>query len=365
MLEIQKYLSAHSLEELKEEYDINSNPHPTLPIFKLNYGIDSPKLNPITRECRSLTLDKDNNLISRAFPRFFNLHEALEINDTFNWGEFSANEKTDGWICVLFWYNNQWVISSRSSFGDNPIDGTDLKFKDVVLRGIDEGKLSLLDKKLSYVFEICSPYTKIVRQYKDVSCYLLTAYRGEMEMTDSFCDNAARILDCPRPEKYNFNSASEVFNFIKHKEAIDKTFEGVVLRDSNNLRIKVKSSTYVALHRLRGEGNNIISPKYIIPLILSGESEEILSYWSEFQDHFDKVRDRLELHEQRLCDLWDVVKDIEDQKDFALRIQNETPFTGLLFNCRKRGLNPKEVWKENGDMIYKVLYDSRKTKTPL
>lgn len=356
MLNVQQYLSSHTLDQLKEEYDIGASHHPTLPIFKLNYGLATQKLSKIGMECRSLTLDKDNNLVSRAFPRFFNLHEATEINDTFNWGDFSVNEKADGWVCVLFWYNNQWIISSRSSFGDNPIDGTDLKFKDVVLRGIDQGKLSLLDKKISYVFEICSPYTKIVRQYADVSCYLLTAYRSEMEMADSFCDNVARVLDCPRPEKYNFNSASEVFNFIKNKETTDKTFEGVVLRDSNNLRIKLKSSTYVALHRLRGEGNNIVSPKYIIPLILTGEDSEVLNYWAEFQEHFDKVRDRLDLHFGRVCDLWEKVKGIENQKEFALRIENETPFKGLLFTCRKKGISPKEMWKESGDMIYKVLY---------
>jgi hypothetical protein len=184
----------------------------------------------------------------------------------------------------------------------------------------------------------------------------LTAFRGELELADSFCDNAARVMDCPRPEKFVFKSASEVFNFIKDKEANDKTYEGVVLRDKNNLRIKLKSSTYVALHRLRGEGNNIISPKYIIPLILTGEDSEVLNYWAEFQEHFDKVRDRLDLHFGRVCDLWDKVKGIENQKEFALRIQNETPFTGFLFNCRKRGLNPKELWKDSGDMIYKVLY---------
>lgn len=357
MLEVQNYLkSGKTLVDLKNEYDINANWHPSLPIFKLNYGLESPKLDPLVHECRSLVLDKDFNLVARAFPRFFNLHEVSQINDNFNWGDFDTSEKLDGWLCVVFYYNNQWIISSRSAFGDNPIDGLDITFKEVVLKAIDPSRLDLLDKTVSYVFEVCGKYTKIVREYEGVQCYLLSAFRGETELGDVTCDNFARILECPRPEKLVFHSAQEVYAFIKEQEHNDKTYEGVVLRDSNNLRIKVKSSTYVALHRLRGEGNNIVSPKYIIPLILSGEDEEVLSYWIEFKDHFDKVRDRLELHEQRICDLWELTHHIEDQKEFALRIVNETPFCGILFTARKAGRHPREIFRESPDMVYRVLY---------
>lgn len=357
MLAVQQYLrSGKTLEQLEEELDIHSNPHPTLPIFKLNYGIASPKMNNIVRDCRSLTLDNAYNLISRAFPRFFNLHEVPEINDQFNWGDFSCCEKVDGWLCVVFYYNNQWIISSRSAFGDNKIDGTTYSFQEVFFKAVDPGKLTLLDKKVSYVFELCSKYTKIVRQYEGVNAYLLTAYRGESELSDSYCDNVMRILDVPRPQKFLFRSAQEVYDFIRHKESNDKTYEGVVLRDSNNLRIKVKSSTYVALHRLRGEGSNLVSPKYIIPLVLTGEMDEILQYWSEYTEEFHQVKDRLDLHLGRVCDLWEKVKNIPEQKDFALRILDETPFAGLLFQARKNNSHPKELWNESADLIYKVLY---------
>lgn len=357
MLVVQSYLkSGKTLEQLEEEFDIKATHHPKFSIFNLNYGLETPKLDKIGMECRSLCLDKDYNLVKRCFPRFFNLHEATEINDNFNWGDFSCNEKLDGSLVSLFYYNNTWIVSTRSGFGDNQVNDSNITYEDLFYRAFDRSRLSLLDKKVCYVFELTSPYCKIVRQYTSTEVYLLTCYRGEEELSDSYCDNAARIIDCPRPQKFLFKSAQEVYDFIRHKEQNDKTYEGVVLRDSNNLRIKVKSSTYVALHRLRGEGNNIVSPKYIIPLILSGEDSEVLNYWQEFQEHFDKVRDRLELHEKRICDLWDRVHHIEDQKEFALRILNETPFTGFLFTARKLGKHPKEIFRESPDMIYKVLY---------
>lgn len=357
MLAVQKYLkSGKTPEDLESELDVKANWHPTLPIFKLNYGLASPKLNDVVRDCRSLTLDKNFDLISRAFPRFFNLHEVPEINDQFRWSDFSTYAKEDGWLCVVFYYNNQWIISSRSSFGDNIINNTDLQFKDVFFRGVDQSRLNLLDKKISYVFEVCSKYTKIVRQYNGVQCFLLAAYRGEEELSNSYCDNVARILDVPRPFEFTFKSAHEVYKFIQTQEKHDKTFEGVVLKDSNNLRIKVKSSTYVALHRLRGEGDNLISPKYIVPLVLNGEMDEVLTYWSEYTEDFHKVKEEIDLHEKKICDLWDRVQHIEDQKEFALSILDKTPFCGLLFTARKVGKHPKEIFRESPDMIYKVLY---------
>lgn len=357
MLKIQEYLrNGKTLEELKEEWDIGASHHPTLPIFNLNYGLETQKTSDLSLECRSLCLDRDYNLVARAFPRFFNLHEALEINDKFNWDFFEAFSKEDGSLIKLFFYDGQWVVSTRSGFGDNTVNNSEVTYEELFFKVFNRDDLYRLDKKNCYVFEICSPLCKVVRQYTDTKIYLLAIFAGEIELSDTHCDIVASSLGLNRPERYRFKSPEEVYSFIRQKEEEDKTYEGVVLKDSNNLRIKVKSSTYVALHRLRGEGNNIISPKYIIPLILSGEDEEVLENWSEFREHYDKIRDRLDLHCGRVCDLWDKVKDIEDQKEFALSIKNETPFAGLLFSARKTKIHPKKLWRDSADLIYKVLY---------
>jgi hypothetical protein len=63
-----------------------------------------------------------------------------------------------------------------------------------------------------------------------------------------------------------------------------------------------------------------------------------------------------------LVDVWAKTKDIEAQKDFALAIVGKTPFTGLLFDLRKRFAKEQSVellkknWREAGDLILKVLF---------
>ena len=362
MLEVQKYLkSGKTLDDLKAEFDISANHHPNLPIFNLNYGIYSPKTNPIVMECRSLCLDDKFDLVARSFPRFFNLHETPEINDRFNWSNFSVLEKVDGWFCKVFWYKDQWVFSSRSGFGDNQVNDPNLTFGQLCRTIMTLECLNMLDKKICYTFEVVGPYTKIVRHYTSNRMYLLTAFRNNEEMPFEYISKASIVLNYHSNgnvtglDHYIVGTAEETMSLISRRTKEDKTWEGVVLRDSNNMRIKIKSPSYIALHHLRGEGN-LFLPKYIIPLILAGDYDEILEYWPEVKDAFAKVKDRIDLHQQRVIDLWDKVKDIDSQKDFALSIQQETPFTPILFKARKEGRHPKEIWKESAEYIHKVLY---------
>lgn len=357
MLEVQKYLkSGKTLEDLKTEFDIGASHHPTLPIFNLNYGLDTPKLHPFSIECRSLCLDKNFDLVARAFPRFFNLHEALEINDKFVWDSFIADEKTDGSLIKYFNYRGQWIVSTRSGFGDNNVEDSGVTFSELFYKAFDPDDAKNLSEHVSYVFELVSPLNKVVREYPETRLYLLAAYQGEIEMSSLYCDKIAQLISCHRPQKYEFRSANQIYDFIRKVEISDPTFEGLVIRDFNGLRIKIKSTSYLALHRLRGEGKNRFSPKYLVPLLLANDVDELVSYFQEVKDTVDQVRDRLELHETRICDLWEKVKGIESQKDFALAIKNETPFTGMLFTARKNGIHPREVWKASPDLICKVLY---------
>ena len=70
MLATQHFLKSYGndLVKLEEQYGIRSKVYPEHNIVVLNYDqISSPKYDPITRECRSLVLDLDWNVVSRSF----------------------------------------------------------------------------------------------------------------------------------------------------------------------------------------------------------------------------------------------------------------------------------------------------------
>ena len=69
-----EYIKKNGIESLKSEFGINVKEYDDL--FVLNYDqIESPKTHPIVQECRSLILDKQFNVVSRSFDRFFNFGE--------------------------------------------------------------------------------------------------------------------------------------------------------------------------------------------------------------------------------------------------------------------------------------------------
>ena len=95
MLEVQKFLiknhrqsePGYNFSLLESELGIKCNYHLEYPLVILNYDqLDSPKLHPIVMECRGLVLDTTNyDVVASCMKRFFNLGEATEITDKFDW----------------------------------------------------------------------------------------------------------------------------------------------------------------------------------------------------------------------------------------------------------------------------------------
>lgn len=378
-LEVQKYLlSGKTFEDLKNEFDITTNFHPEHRIAILNYDqIESnPKTHPIVKECRCLILHTHTfDLISRSFLRFFNWGEVAEDMKLFDFNSCYAQEKADGSLAHLFNYNDQWFVTTRNSWAQQHIaDGIDQTWEQTFCTALGIQNLQeldkYLDKDLTYICELCSPYNKIVRQYNTSQVYLLTIFRGYTELdvqevddlyhfSYTFKNKLYRLFK--RPDKYIFENIEEVQTFLKSQEELDPTFEGVVLRDKNNLRYKVKSSTYLGFSKLRGN-NNIFLPKYIVPFVMAGNIQEILLYFPKIKESLEQVKQKINSAYRDLEDTWKAYHQIESQKDFALSIKNKTQFTNILFTLRKlygkdQTLEQlKQAWRNNEEGIIKTLF---------
>lgn len=365
MLRIQEYLhnTPNTIEQLNETLGISAKRHPTLPLYIFNYSqIDSPKTHPIVREARGLILEEGSwNIVAKGFNRFFNWGEVLEEQKLFNWGNCLATEKVDGSYINLFFYDNQWRMSTRNSWGYDFIQFTDKLWVDYVF-DILKGRQKYLSPYYSYVFEFVSPETKIVRHYKEPSLYLLTAYDKQFNKEVDYND-LGRLFKTyfNFPTMYSFNKYSEVEDALREKEKSDPTFEGFVIRDDKNNRWKVKNRTYLSYHKMRGEGQNLYNPKYWVPFILSGESSELLSIFPEIKDKYLILEEKVKKEYESLKLLMNETKDIENQKEFALAIKDRTKFSSILF--RLKGQNNltedalKREWREKEELIIKIFLD--------
>jgi hypothetical protein len=344
--DLTRYMKKYNdLNKITEEFGIKTYEHPTLPLVGFKYNqIDSPKYDSVVRWSRGTVLERGSwNIVAQSFYRFFNYGEYEDDRIQFNWSNFSALEKVDGSLMIVYFYGGQWHINTSGSFGFSNVGMSDKTwcemFWGVLSEQMNRSSLEIqnqLNKDYTYIFELCSIFNKVVRLYTTSTVYFLSAYdiKNGYELTINEDKLEADRLSFLQPAIYNFNSMEEILEFLHQKESEDPTFEGVVLRDKNNIRFKVKSESYLRLHHMFDNGN-IANPKYYVPFILKGEKDELISYFPEMKDLLDTCEEKILLEWKNLLDVWKKCYKIESQKEFALAIMGKTKFTSILFKLRK------------------------------
>lgn len=365
MLEVQNYLQKNGLQQLKDEFKINVAEHPELPLVILNYDqcFSKPRNSTIVRECRALVLEKNSwDLVARSFPRFFNWGEYPEEMGKFQWHGSFVQEKVDGSLCLLFYHKNSWHGITRGSWGFGEIDPPNhLTWREGFCRAMRLHNLQdldyFLDRELSYVCEFTSRVNKVVKEHKQFGMHLLTTFKGEEELrVENWWKNL--FLE---PRRWVCFSEKDAARVIELEAKDDPTFEGLVIKDRNNLRYKVKSPKYLSLHALRGNNGSLFHPKHLIPFVLGNDKEELVTYFPEVESSLKVVEEKVNNAYQILSAAYSSSQGISDQKEFALCVKDK-PFAGILFNLRKKYGKEygKEIldsaWRESGEQILKVLF---------
>ncbi len=359
MLAVQEWLKANGgqFDLLEKQLGIKSTFHPEDDRVILNYDmIESPKTHPIVCETRALVLNKNTfEIVARAFPRFFNAGEMLDLHKNFVWEGCTAADKEDGSLALTYIYNGEPHMNTRGSFGNGSINNLDITWRMLFEIAIPKWKEIQLSFGVgtTLVWELCSRYNKIVRDYEKPTAYLLSAFEGEQEYCKKIVNRLAKSLGLNRPGLRTFNSLNEVMEYIADVAGDDPTFEGLVLQDINGMRMKCKSEKYMALHRLHNNGN-VAHPKNIIPLILDGEIDEVLTYFPELEATVRSYDVRLRELKTQVENIWHCFWDTKKDKDFAKEALT-SPLSSLLFRARKNGGHPFDYLKDSKDLIIKVL----------
>lgn len=275
--------------------------------------IDSDFNEPLVRECRGIILEKDTwNVVAYAFNKFFNFGESYA--DEIDWASARVLEKVDGSLIKVYYYNG-WRIGTNST-----IDADDAKllappyetFMDLFsaaadICGLDYNKL---DPHYTYIFELRSPYNKVVVPYEDIRIIHIGT------RNNITCEEVEVDIGIEKPKQYMLSSLDDC---IAMAATFDFTKEGFVVVDKNYHRVKVKSEDYVRVHRLANNGS--ITLERAIDLIRMNELEEFLVYCPKYTDFINDVRHRFN---KFYSDIYFNVNmaliekmDCETRKDFA------------------------------------------------
>ena len=354
-LEIQMYLrSGKTLDELKEEFAIKANFSECGNLVNLKYNqIESNKNLNIVRECRGIILEIGSwNIVSRGFYRFFNYGEEIENETPFNFNSknISVFEKSDGSVIQLFYYNNEWRISTSGTIDANcNANGGNYTFAQLFNRAQQNTSPELydrLDYNCIYTFELVSPLNRIVRPYDKTALILLNVRENFEEVPVETLYSHARNISVPMAKEFrNLKTEEDV---VKAVEELDNLHEGYVLVDYNEKvsnsfrRIKLKASQYVEMHHLKE--SNTSSVKRMMNVVIENEVDEVCSYFPELKELFEPLENAWTNFRIELSYAYDSARHLisenmskEDNKELALLIM-DNPYKHFIFDMKKRNI---------------------------
>lgn len=216
-LEVQKYLRKLStsmpankaLEMLGETYSIQYAVYNGLVL--LNYSRTN---NPLANDCRQLVLEQNTwNVVGKSVYRFYDIEdehckEALAMTKNPNFDcTLYIHVKLDGTPVMAFYYNNNWVFVSRTTF---LVPGSEWYEKAKSL--IKSINLKDANKNFSYIFEFVTPFNRIISNDK-YGIYLIAVCSNEYPHNEYLHDDLDKLalqLNCSRPAQFLSSSCGSM-----------------------------------------------------------------------------------------------------------------------------------------------------------
>lgn len=347
------YVKDKPFEQIKEELGhepLNIKVNEKGNLYLLKYSqIDSDFSYRIVRQCRGIILEKGTNeIIAYPFDKFFNIQEGHA--DKVDFGTVSIQEKVDGSIIKVYYYNDKWNVATNGTIDAKDAEATDTltdkkyNFYDLFLDGIEEQGITFpeltknMGKGLTYIFELVHPVTRIVVKYEKPGVYLIGIRNNKTRKEfDTFEESNEIVKDITnlgikRPKTFQFASTEEM---MAAAEQLTKDEEGYVVRDKEFRRVKVKSPLYLKLHYLKA--NNELTPKHFVELIQQNETDEFLSAFPEYKSKVDDIRNRIFRYIETTQKDWhDLYKlfgpEFASRKDFA-EVAKKTTNSGAMFKA--------------------------------
>jgi hypothetical protein len=270
MVKMKKY-DIETLERYHSEGLLEKNEHPSLPLIIWNYSRECQyegRWDGITLNMRGTITDREGNIVASAFPKFFNYEEVpdkVPVNGDYVY----VQEKMDGSLGILFWYEGEWHLATKGSFAS-----------DQAKRGMEILKkkynLEAFHTHVTYLCEIIYPDNMIVVNYKGQEriVFIGATSNGEefhwstAEMV--FLSSGIKRKDIVKTEQH-FQFGRDLYKRLK--ELNTQNSEGFVLRfHPGNFRMKIKFEEYVRLHSLLTSFSNLDIWRFL----MSGKDPEEL-----------------------------------------------------------------------------------------
>ena len=308
--------------------------------------IDSDFSKQIVRESRGIIFeDVTFNVVCLPFFKFYNYGEtnASEID----WSTAKVQEKLDGSLIKLWFYDDEWRISTNGTIDAKDANlSSDVSefqnFYDLFLVALKGTNIQLheLDRQYTFMFELMSPYNRVVVPHKDI----------KIRHIGTRCNTTLKEVNIDigvdKPKSYTFGSIEECI-YIAKELPFDQ--EGYVVVDNDWNRVKIKGLAYIAVHHL--SNNGIVTKKRIMDLIKLNEDSEFLVYYPEFTEAVNDMRSKINTFIEDMdwcikCQQEIMNKKTINRKKFAKFVQS-TRNPDVLFKWLDGKISNTQEWLDN------------------
>lgn len=261
-------------------------------IFKYN-GNSQPQKELDILQNSQLEIKPQFERVCVPFYKFFNYNEPIAKNlyEKMKFKKLYAYEKIDG-AMVTVWYDKKWHVSTSGNIDalqapiSNPLSPYDtygeMFISCAARQHLDFNKL---DKDCTYIFEMIGKYIRIVVPYTEDKIYHI-ATRNNKTLKENF-----DYIGIEQPKCYIMENMYEAMKHIEKLTLDDENFEGLVVRDNQFNRLKIKPDIYFHLSTLKNNGD--ITPKRIMSMIMNGDDTEFLAYFPEYSDDVNSFKTKM------------------------------------------------------------------------
>ena len=305
---IKKNIDNFEEELAKAPYAVKIRRHETRPnlvMFKYSQ-FESDFTNPVVRCCRGSVYDisevgGDWTVKPYLMP-FFKFNNYGENGaDPIDWkGTLYVRDKLDGSLLKLLKEpggNDLWTTNRSFDLSVDvpelfpaetdeqlPPPYTFAALRDYSLRGHEE-EIRNLPEGWTFMFELISPYNRIIVPYRKTKLVFLACRDGQGVERNPEWAAETFGMTFETPKVYPFKSIDEVIAYCKSLDSNDR--EGVVVQDGNFNRVKIKSDHYRSLFLLKGDDH--FSSERIFDAIKQESIDDALAAWPEIRPKVEEI----------------------------------------------------------------------------
>jgi len=373
MLLVQKFLENKTFGDLIKEHGVYASFSKSGHKFSLNYDqIEAKESDPLAQECRGLILSAPDGksflhdavivngklsyvsicpgqtkILAYPMKRFFNHGQGSAAEVDWKDPNLAILEKLDGTLCIVYHdpFTDKWCVATRAvSEADLIMDNGLFTFRSLFEKAFEEttgfsfnSPIGDLNKNYTYCFELTTPYNRIVVNYLTNGVTLL-AVRDLLsleELNPRHVISIDLIPGMPVVQAHTYTSVEELVNWVSSLNPMEH--EGVVVRDSQYNRIKVKNAAYVAYNKVRDVLGS--SERNCLEFVLLEKDDDVAQFLpEEINKNMARIKEALKIviknHDDAYQAAWTEAnaKAPGDKKTFAILItKNKSLWTAPFF----------------------------------